>query len=975
MSNPTLIIGGPGSGKTDTVISKLAALYETDPLTEAVVLTPTLRHGDQFRRRLVERCGVALRLRVLTIGQFSRQLAFDVWAPSGALVEELLARTIRSEIQSGPASYFAPIAATKGLFGLLRSSINDLLAEAIDPRAFAAAAEESESSNLRALAAVYDAYRSELQRWDWLHPMQIGETAADAVKAGAALPPTVMLDGFQLFRRTELKLLEALAERTELVVTLDPKAGARAEHDYDRLRKLFPDAQIEHKGDVSAQTAKVVTGSAADREGQLRAIARQIKQRLTDEPSLRPSDFAVTFRQVSPYLGLARRVFAEYDLPIDPAAGERLSARPLGAWLRRLLHLPQEGWRLRDVVSVLSSGFADLGRWRMSRDDVARFARWARERHLWTGLDKLERAADGLRAGADKDSTPETTREELRRAADVMTAALVDLHSMLEQPPATPAEHARRLEEALFGVPALISVDTHRMPGGEAELDALRGYLRDIVSTHETLGGEPEPFESFLLRLEGKLDAPAVLLREAGGVLLAPMHTMHGLRFDFVAVGGLIEGEFPAPRNSAALLDGSAIEQLNRAGLGLPPEPRLSEDELWSSVSSRVDSAIALWRTRLDERGRPAAASYYLDRATPSEVIEARAPAPEQAASLRELTIACTRQWPERSRLRPLGEPSWSVIRKAVSVEQLRRSFRNAKEYEGRLAAGLVPRLTGTGAVWSASRLESYRTCAFQFFSHYALRLQEMDEEMEGADAAMRGNVVHEIMQDALEPLVSHGRALTSDTLPEVIERLRSNGAELWNNAPEKNGFGRAALWRLDAETTLRQIELMLEREAGLSEAMGVTRIVGAEEQITASLNLDPPMRVTAAIDRLDEGNGLVVIVDYKSGREIPRSHVADGRRLQLQLYGYLGRERAKAERVVARYAWLDPNIKSWDIDSSKEADAAILDNVVSVAREVRNAVENGDFRVFPQVQPCPAYCSFKHICRVNEFSRWKRWD
>ena len=467
-----------------------------------------------------------------------------------------------------------------------------------------------------------------------------------------------MLDGFQLFRRTELKLLEALAERTELVVTLDPKAGVRAEHDYDRLRKLFPDAQIEDKGDVSTQTAKVVAGSAADREGQLRAIARQIKQRLTDEPSLRPSDFAVTFRQVSPYLGLARQVFAEYDLPLDPAAGERLSARPLGAWLRRLLHLSQEGWRLRDVVSVLSSGFADLGRWHMSRDDVARYSRWARERHLWTGLDKLERAADGLRAEAAKDSTPETTREELRRAADVMTAALVDLRSMLEQPPATPAEHARRLEEALFGDNALIIPDTHRMPGGEAELDALRGYLRDIVSTHETLGGEPEPFESFLLRLEGKLDAPAVLLREAGGVLLAPMHTMHGLRFDFVAVGGLIEGEFPAPRNSAALLDDSAIEQLNRAGLGLPPEPRLSEDDLWSAVSSRADSAtLALWRTRLDERGRPAAASYYLDRATPSEVIEARAPAPDQAASRRELTIACTRQWPDRGLLRPLGEP------------------------------------------------------------------------------------------------------------------------------------------------------------------------------------------------------------------------------------------------------------------------------------------------------------------------------
>ena len=114
----------------------------------------------------------------------------------------------------------------------------------------------------------------------------------------------------------------------------------------------------------------MVAGDAADREGQLRAIARQIKQRLTDEPSLRPSDFAVAFRQVSPHLGLARQVFSEYDLPLDPAAGERLSARPLGAWLRRLMHLARDGWHLRDVVAVLSSGFVDLRRWGLYRGDV-----------------------------------------------------------------------------------------------------------------------------------------------------------------------------------------------------------------------------------------------------------------------------------------------------------------------------------------------------------------------------------------------------------------------------------------------------------------------------------------------------------------------------------------------------------------------------------------------------------------------------
>ena len=314
-------------------------------------------------------------------------------------------------------------------------------------------------------------------------------------------------------------------------------------------------------------------------------------------------------------------------------------------------------------------------------------------------------------------------------------------------------------------------------------------------------------------------------------------------------------------------------------------------------------------------------------------------------------------------------------MRDAVRVEQSRRSFGHGGAYEGRLAAGLVPRLTGENAVWSASRLESYRTCAFQFFSSYALRLRELEEEMDSADAAMRGTVIHEVLQDALEPLVAQGRSLTSDTLDASIDRLRSSGLGIWNRAPEERGFGRAALWRLEAETVFEQLEMLLQREAGESERAGVTRIIGAEKKIEASLPLSPHMRVTATVDRLDEGEGLVVIVDYKSGRPIPKAHVVSSRRVQLQLYGYLAREEASAERIVARYAWLNPGNRTWDLDSSRPEDQAVLENVIGVAQEVRSAVASGDFRVNPQVQPCPSYCSFKHICRVNEYSRWKRWD
>ena len=319
------------------------------------------------------------------------------------------------------------------------------------------------------------------------------------------------------------------------------------------------------------------------------------------------------------------------------------------------------------------------------------------------------------------------------------------------------------------------------------------------------------------------------------------MHTLHGLRFEFIAVGGLIEGEFPAPQTSAGLLDDGAREALNRAGLALPPEPRLAEDELWKSVSTRADRALGLWRARLDERGRLAAASYYfpLDQSrrdgrgagdsAGAYRLAARADHRVQQAvagrgTVEAASVEGMARRPCRRRRRAAPALLWSRER-----------------VRGRLSAGLVPWLTGPGATWSASRLESYRTCAFQFFGQYALRLRELEEEMDSADAATRGSVIHEVLQDSLAPLIEEGRPLTPDTLPDAVRRLREGGPRIWNEAPMKRSFGRAALWRLDAEAVFEQLELLLQREAEIGAEKGVTRIIGAEEKIEASLPLDPP--------------------------------------------------------------------------------------------------------------------------------------
>ena len=71
MAQVTFVVGGPGSGKTEEVVSRLARGYKDGRFWDVLLLAPTVRHGDQLRRRLVAKCGVAMGFGVESLSQFS----------------------------------------------------------------------------------------------------------------------------------------------------------------------------------------------------------------------------------------------------------------------------------------------------------------------------------------------------------------------------------------------------------------------------------------------------------------------------------------------------------------------------------------------------------------------------------------------------------------------------------------------------------------------------------------------------------------------------------------------------------------------------------------------------------------------------------------------------------------------------------------------------------------------------------------
>ncbi len=854
----------------------------------------------------------------------------------------------------------------------------ELVADAVAPRAFAAAAARSGDPDLRALADIYAAYLEALARRGWHAPGEQARLAAIAVPQ-AALPPLLLVDGVQFIRAGEIELIAALAALTEVCVALDPRASDRSAWAVAALESAIPALHRESVSGGPGDTPAIEAFTTADDEAQLREVARSIKQRLVEEATLRPSDFAVVFRRVGPHLRSARRVFSEYGLPLDPAAGEPLAERPFGVWALRLLRLGARGWRLLDVLDTCASGFFDHARSGLTPGHLYRLRTLGRRNLLWSGLDALGQLPEAARAATAESG--DERRALLLDAAEAWTRLLATLTPALDSEALRmPAQHAAVVDALLFGGGGNGGLARAVIEGSDApfvESGALRAELTALRAVDEALGGELLTFAAFVDLLEARMQRPSTLIREAGGVLLAPMHTLHGLRFRHVYLAGLSEGEFPARARSGVLLGPEARTALAEAGLELPPEQHATEHELWQTAITRAAASTTLWRGRIDGGGRPAAASYYFtstSRGTSTAI--AAGAAPERAASTRELAVSLASRWPEEAR-RPTAMPAWDhVVREAAAIEQRRRSFTPAGRYEGQLAGLDVTDLVAPTVQWSASRLETYRACPFRFFARYGLHLGELDEEQAEADAATRGTVMHEMLHDALEPIAQAGRPLDKASLAEAIARLRDSGRQLWDSAPGRHAFGRAALWRYQAPTALADLEALLTREAEYAAQFGDMAVVGGERSFIGPLRgIEPPLILQATVDRVDAGDGIVQIVDYKTGRAITRKDLEEGRRLQLQLYALVAGDALGAGRLIAHYAFLRPDNKEWALDNSRAEDIGLIESAAEVASSVRSSVAGGAFDVDPELPECPTYCEARTLCRVNHFSRSKSWS
>ena len=1002
-----LLLAPAAVGKTQHCIQRIREINRENPLAPIWVILPNNATAFAFRRRLAS-VGGAIGVHLGTFYSLYEELL----AEAGQLVARLdepvityLLREVAVELHhAGALNFFANIHTLPGFRRALHAAIQELKRARIDPNDFTHWA-QGRSARLRELARLYTAYQERLLKSDWADGEGQGWLAALALEHDANLARgwrLLVVDGFDEFNPTQLavlKLLSARADETLVTLTGDSRervAHRRFVHARAAIESVLspclpvslspspsttPIAQIESILFESASQKIPVDNAiqfieAPNRAEEIRAALRWLKARIVRD-ELKPSQVALLARSIEPYRAFIDETATEFGLPIHLSEGANLATNPAIAALLNLLAVSAQDFSRRRVVDAWRNPYFDWSPQEIEQDDAERLdaaARWGQV------VDNMAHWQDTL-ARLEKinlnDESVEHDDEVLDAPTGAIAAALAQKFFAFAKRLAPPIRATMRgyvawLEQLIGDDPGLLTeyeresdtslhlVRCARASAATRDRDVaalreLKNVLRALVFSETAFGVAREiAFVEFLTELRGAIEAATYRVPppdQTESILAASVLSARGLSFRAVALVGLAEGEFPRATTEDPLL-----METDRAALNLAP--RLSGDEVtfFYEAVTRATEKLLLTRPYLADDGQPWEASPYWEHilglvdAQPSRADKSIAP--EDAASETELNLISNAH----------HASAQSQVLAARMAEEARGQFEgDLSALRSRLAQHFSPTHP-----WSASRLETFGTCPFAFFTAYVLKLEPRPPAQAGYDVRQLGTMYHAILETLF-------RAAPDPTnLDALLTALPIVARKIFDDAPETYGFRPTALWQQQRSELER---ILADTLRALSEAsvgwkpIHLELAFGKDDQPPLVLRGDDgkEIQLRGYIDRVDVNTaGELRVLDYKAGSSsITKQDLDDGKRLQLALYALALRDALKIGAPVAGLYWHIGAAKASSLKLEKYPGGidAAFERATTHALSHVARVRAGDFAPHPPDGGCPQWCPATAFC------------
>ena len=972
-----LVVGPAKAGKVARLLERYLEQIDRDP----VLIVPNRSDVERIERDLLQRCGALLAGSIGTFDDVFRELALGAEGARPVLSDAQRSLVARRVLGRTPLNGLGRSARFPGFADSLLAVLGELESGLLEPAQLDGD-----------LALLYTSYREELDRlglWDrdLLRRAAVERLRTD-IDAWDGRP--VFAYGFEDLTGAEWGLLEALAARAELTVSMPYEPGRPA---FASLRRTQEDLAALAGGRIDELPARAAEyGSAAlahlerhlfsdtppdgpplegavrflegaGARGSLELVAESIRELAADGSPL--EQIALVVPAVERWRAPLETVLGTLGIPFAIEGRIRLGQTPYGQALLSLLRFEwQQGGR-RDLYAFLRSPYSGFGR---------------------SNVDFLEGRLRGRGVSARESVEEETIRlrdgqplpplEALRGAAGPLDAVRGLATSMLR--------HAHGLDSP---------------PVGEASRADLRAYdaltrVLDELDGWTALGGELAADEILgaLEHAEARLGSAG----ERGRVAVLDLSRVRTRRFDSVFLLGLEEGTLPRRGAASPFLDDDARGDLDqRAAARLTrPDPVERERYLFYTACTRATQRLTLVREAATDEGSPREPSPFWDEVVVLFDLDDVRRATHRRP-LSRLTWEIEAAPTERERLRALALLAARQPEDAESIaiangwERRLRRARGAFTRETVLRHPRVLAELGAKSPFNVTELERFADCSSAWFFERLISPRQIDRKV---DAMLRGSVAHTTLHRFYAGLP---RATGSDRVDEArLDDALAFLGECLDGALQGVKMEMTELERRELEQSLKRDLEQLVRDEARSPVPLLPRKFevgfGSERsapELQRGLDLGDGITLSGKIDRIDvdPGSARGIVQDYKSGRTgHSAAEIEKELRLQIPLYMLVLRDLVGVEPLGAHYrpqaAERRPRgllraearedvLPGFAANDYLDEDAfwTQVEGARDLARGLAQRIRGGDVRHDPKgTDGCPAWCDLWRMCRIK---------
>ncbi len=262
----------------------------------------------------------------------------------------------------------------------------------------------------------------------------------------------------------------------------------------------------------------------------------------------------------------------------------------------------------------------------------------------------------------------------------------------------------------------------------------------------------------------------------------------------------------------------------------------------------------------------------------------------------------------------------------------------------------------------SVTKIDLWMKDPYSIYMYYILRLRKMNSLLQDNDAALRGTILHEILEKFVQqyPLILPDNA--EDELINLAKKIIEENLE----SPELmrywwSKFLKIAAWFIEHEKNWRENAKFLASE------------------IKGSVDIDvngAPFKLLGTADRIDRMHGGYAVVDYKTGGSFSIKALKSGSLPQLPLEAIIlskgGFEKVpRGEAVYLGYWKMTGGSKAGEVreisgDLSDTIDIVLegLKNLIAVFREL-----DTPFYAVPDTSNAPRFNDYEHVSRLKEWA------